>query len=102
MLTLLQIYWRGKINQLSRVTRGFLTSSLFSLSSCFAYRRFTALLLENLWHPGYCCCDMVLRISSWRTKSIGLLHDIIAQCSSKMQCTLAKKGLLTLYPQVLN
>ena len=31
--TLVQIYWRGKINQLSRAPRGFLTSSLFSLSS---------------------------------------------------------------------
>ena len=28
ILTLVQIYWRGKISQLSRATRGFLTSSL--------------------------------------------------------------------------
>ena len=33
ILTLVQIYWRCKINQLSRVTRGFPTSSIFSLSS---------------------------------------------------------------------
>ena len=38
MLTLVQIYWRRKINQLLRATRGFLTSSLFSLSSLIALR----------------------------------------------------------------
>ena len=54
ILTLVQIYWRGKINLLSWATRGFLTSPLSSLfaTSRFACRRFTALLLENLWHPG--------------------------------------------------
>ena len=53
-LTLVQIYWRGKIIQLSRATRGFLTtsSSLSSLlaASHFAYCRLMALHLENLWH----------------------------------------------------
>ena len=47
ILTLVQIYWRSKIIQLSQATRGFLTFSLFSS------HRFAALLLENLWHPGY-------------------------------------------------
>ena len=32
-MTLVQIYWRGKINQLSQAARGFLASCLFSLSS---------------------------------------------------------------------
>ena len=72
ILTLFQIYWCGKINQLSRVTRGFLTSYLFSFSRLFD-------LLENLGHQGYICkqshiqknqfvsalnnCDMSLLIS---------------------------------------
>ena len=52
MLTQVQIYWHGKINQLLQTTKRFLTSSLLTASR-FAYCRFVALLLENLWHPGY-------------------------------------------------
>ena len=47
-MTLVQVYWRGKINQLLQATRGFLASL-----SLFTSRRFAALLLENPWHPGY-------------------------------------------------
>ena len=46
ILTLVQIYWRGKINQLSRATRGFLTSLSISLSSLLA-----ALLLSSPLAP---------------------------------------------------
>ena len=57
-MTLVQIYWRGKINQLSRATRGFLSSlSLLSLLS--------SLLPLSLLHGASLKKPLAPRVTSW-------------------------------------
>ena len=73
ILTLVQIYWRGKISRLLQATRCFL---IFFLSLLFSSRRFVALLFENLWHP-----RQSMTVDCMVTCFIGLKHSALPHLS---------------------